>query len=199
MRESIQAGKLVRAAQDLARIQSAADKMVTLLDGMLELSRVGSVIQHPAPVSLNALVEETANLVAGRLHRRGVKLKVMPQMPGVMADPARLRQVVQNLLENGIKFMGDQTQPTLEVGATQMDGMVTCYVRDNGIGIPPRYVEQIFDQFEQLNQGNEGSGIGLALVKRIIEVHGGRVWAESRGLGHGTTFYFSLPAATAEP
>ena len=91
--------------------------------------------------------------------------------------------------------MGDQEQPRVEIGFSQEAEETIYYVRDNGIGIAPRYHEKIFGLFDRLNQSTEGTGIGLALVKRIIEVHGGHIWVESEGAGRGTAFCFTLPEA----
>lgn len=97
------------------------------------------------------------------------------------------------MVENAIKFMGDQTSPRIKIGSRIDDGETVCYIQDNGKGIDSTYSDKIFGLFEQLNGDNEGTGIGLALVKRIIEYHGGRVWVESEGLGCGSTFCFSIP------
>jgi signal transduction histidine kinase len=108
--------------------------------------------------------------------------------------PGRLVEVFQNLIDNAIKFMGDQPAPRIEIGARTDDGEIRCYVRDNGIGILPDYHRRVFDLFDRLDLGVDGTGIGLALVKRIVEVHGGRVWVESQGEGQGSTFWFTIPA-----
>jgi signal transduction histidine kinase len=192
--EAVSAGNVARASADLARIRGAADKMVILLDGLLTLSQIGGLGQPPVPLSLNEVAEEAASQVAGQLRQRGVELSIMPHMPLVMGHQARLRQALQNLLENGIKFMGDQPNPRIELGAHQQGQMVTGYVKDNGIGIALRYTEQIFNLFEQLDRQSPGAGIGLALVKRIFDLHGGRIWVDSAGDGQGSTFYFCIPA-----
>ena len=96
------------------------------------------------------------------------------------AIPQRLLEVIQNLLDNAVKFMGEQSQPVIEIGTQgEENGMPVFYVRDNGIGIAPKYHERIFGLFNKLNPGAEGTGVGLAIVKRIVEVHGGRIWVES--------------------
>ena len=110
----------------------------------------------------------------------------------VRADRRRLLEVLQNLLENAAKFTGAQTQPKIEVGWRQDGAERVFYVRDNGQGIEPRFLERVFGLFEKLDPGGDGTGVGLALVRRIIEAHGGRAWAESEGLGHGATFCFTL-------
>ena len=104
-------------------------------------------------------------------------------------------EVLQNLLDNAAKFMGDQKEPRIEIGQCGEDaehGMPILYVKDNGIGIPSEHHDRIFGLFNKLDPNAEGTGIGLAIVRRIIEVHGGRIWAQSE-VGMGSTFYFTLP------
>jgi signal transduction histidine kinase len=191
------AGNLERLRADVARIGTAADTMKLLLEQLLELSRIGRVVRPPEPVPLGDLVREALAALDGLVRERGVEVVVQADLPLVHGDRVRLREVIQNLLENAIKFLGDQPRPRIEVGATAADGIV-CHVRDNGVGIEPAYREKVFELFERLGRGGEGTGVGLALVKRIVEVHGGRAWAESDGPGTGSTFYFSLPPAGEE-
>jgi signal transduction histidine kinase len=99
---------------------------------------------------------------------------------------------MQNLVDNAVKFIGDQPEPLVEIGVRVEEKEPVFFVRDNGVGIDPRYHQKIFGLFERLSADTEGTGIGLALVKRIIEVHGGRIWVESEA-GQGTAFCFSLP------
>jgi signal transduction histidine kinase len=114
-------------------------------------------------------------------------------------DRSRLRQVLQNLLDNALKFLGDQGQPRVEVGGHRTDGRARLFVRDNGMGIAPELHEQAFDLFRRLHAKIDGTGVGLSLVKRIVEVHGGQVWIESDGQpGRGTTVWLDLPAAPPE-
>jgi signal transduction histidine kinase len=104
-----------------------------------------------------------------------------------------LFEVLQNLIDNAAKFMDNQLEPRIEIGVQgELNGNPIFYVRDNGMGIAPQFKEKIFGLFDKLNSQSEGTGIGLALVKRIIEFHGGRVWVESE-IGQGATFFFSLP------
>jgi signal transduction histidine kinase len=191
-------GDLSRAGVDLARIRSAGNKMVGLLDGLVNLSRVGRVVNTPQRVSLQDIVGEAIELVAGAAQTRGVDICVAPDLPSVNGDRMRLVQVMQNLLENAIKYLGDQSEPRIEVGAYVDSNGVSCWVRDNGIGIQPEYAERIFGLFEKLNPRSEGAGVGLALVRRIVEYHGGKVWVESDGK-QGSSFVFRVPATDALP
>jgi signal transduction histidine kinase len=104
-----------------------------------------------------------------------------------------LLEVFQNLVENAVKFMGDQTEPCIEIGWQKKETEIVCFVKDNGVGIDPRYQQKVFGLFERLDPSVEGTGVGLAIVKRIIETHGGRIWVRSEGSLQGCTFYFTLP------
>lgn len=114
-------------------------------------------------------------------------------MPVVLVDRLRMVEVFQNLFDNAIKFMGDQPEPHIAVDAREDADEVLCYVCDNGSGIDPVHHERIFGLFDRLDKSAKGTGIGLTLVRRIVEVHGGRIWVASEGPGHGSTFYFTLP------
>ena len=116
-------------------------------------------------------------------------------MASVYGDRARLLEVIQNLVDNSVKFMGTQTEPRIEIGqnGTDLEGNTIFFVQDNGIGIEPQHHERIFGLFNKLDTQTEGTGIGLALVKRIVEVHGGHIWVESEGAGKGTKFLLTLP------
>jgi PAS domain S-box-containing protein len=190
------AGRVDRVRSDLGRIADAVDKMQRLLNDLLELSRVGRVVRPPQPVPLAPLAHEAAALVAGRLRDRGVQVEIADDLPTVWGDRARLLEVLQNLVDNAAKFMGDQPQPRVEIGVREAAGEpVVTYVRDNGHGIEPRFQDRVFGLFEKLDPESEGSGVGLALVKRIVDLHKGRVWVESEGAGKGTTVCFVLPLA----
>jgi signal transduction histidine kinase len=133
-------------------------------------------------------------LVGGQIAARRVKVDIAPDMPVVHGDRARLVEAVQNLVDNAVKFLGDQPEPRIEIGARPAGGGHVFFVRDNGIGIEPRFHGKVFGLFDKLNPESVGTGVGLALVKRIVEVHGGRIWVESEGAGTGAAFYFTLPA-----
>jgi PAS domain S-box-containing protein len=194
LQQDAKAGNLERLNSDVQRISDAADKMQELLNDLLELSRVGRLVNQSEAIDLNKMVSEVLNLLHGRLHAGKVNVRVQDKLPMVYGDRPRLFEVLQNLIDNAAKFMGDQSNPTIEIGqagATQ-SGAPVIFVRDNGIGIDPRFQDRIFGLFDKLDVRTDGTGIGLALAKRIIEFHGGKIWVESEP-GQGATFYFTLP------
>ncbi len=178
--------------KDLERISKATLRMDSLLKDVLELSRIGRLVHKPQDVPFGELVEDALEIVHGRLEARGITLQTHPNLPLVHVDRPRLTEVLQNLIDNAAKYMGDQKEPLIEIGMHGMEnGNPIFFVRDNGMGIAPEYQERIFRLFDKLDVTSEGTGVGLALVKRIIESHGGRIWVESK-LGKGSTFYFTL-------
>jgi signal transduction histidine kinase len=186
-------GKKDRIAGDMQRISNATDKMEALLSDLLELSRIGRIINPPEEIDLVQLTYETLETVDGRIQAGNIATRVSPDLPTIYGDRARIGEVLENLIDNAAKYMGNQPNPLIEI-AVRKDGdeNIIC-VRDNGIGIDPRYYQKVFGLFEKLNPITEGTGIGLALIKRIVEVHGGRIWVESDGLGKGSTFCFTIP------
>ena len=190
---------MVPAEEDLARISKTTDKMAVLLADLLELSQVGRLVNPPEEMPLEELVNEALQLVHEQIERRGVQVQISSDLPSVFGDRTRLLEVLQNLIDNAVKYMSDEPHPRIEIGARRDGDEIICWVRDNGIGINPHYQENIFGLFNQLDPQTEGSGIGLALARRIVEVHEGRIWVESEGKGHGSAFYFTLPAKTGRP
>ena len=181
-----------RMGTDLSYIRTAADKMSRLLDELLELSRVGRKINPPVEAALQDIVKEALDLVAGRIALRKVQVQVTAEPIRLWGDRVRLVEAFQNLLDNAGKFMGDQASPHIEVGVQLGGEMVVLFVRDNGIGIDPRHQSRLFGLFEKLDPHTDGTGMGLALVRRVVEVHGGKIWVQSDGLGKGATFFFTL-------
>jgi signal transduction histidine kinase len=193
MERNAHRGDLNAFERDMQRVVTATDRMDELLRNLLELSRVGRFINEPRAVSFEKLVRAALELVQGRIRPRGIAVRIQPDLPVVPVDQQRLVEVLQNLLDNAAKYMGDQPYPYIEIGVHgESNGRPVFYVKDNGMGIAPEYHERIFGLFNKLDVRSEGTGIGLALVKRIVEFHGGRIWVESK-LGRGSTFYFTLP------
>ena len=181
-----------RITYDFEKINSAADTMEKLLSDLLELGRVGRVMGEAVICDLSEIAATAIDMVDSELRARQIEI-VVEELPSVMGDPTRLLEVFLNLLENAIKFIGDQALPRVHIGTQECDGMVCCFVQDNGIGIEEAYHDHVFGLFERLDVNVDGTGIGLALVKRIVEVHGGEIWIESDGSNQGSRFLFTLP------
>ena len=193
------AGDLDRLEADAGRIRAATQRMAQLLDDLLELSRTGRIDRPHVDVPFADVVREARAATEGRLSARGVRVEVEGDLPVVRGDHRRLVELVQNLLENAAKFMGDRRDPEVRIGARDEgagSGQVALYVRDNGIGIDPAHQARVFELFHRLDPRIEGTGLGLALARRIVETHGGRIWVESAGAGRGSTFCFTVPSGT---
>lgn len=243
LKKDIANGDTARTQKDLEFMGSAADKMNLLLEELLELLRVGQVVNNPVIVTFKELANETVGAVAGAIASGKVTVKIADVDITLLGDRARLLEIWQNLVENACKYMGGHAEPRVEIGVERgapdkSDANVEhrtmkseaqvgrpvpwppheqaheedhgshspqstvhaphstiFYVRDNGMGIDPRYHDKVFNLFEKLSPSSEGSGLGLALVKRIVEMYQGRIWVESEGLGKGSTFKFTLPGA----
>jgi PAS domain S-box-containing protein len=187
-------GDTEKLKSDIARIANATDQMKILLDELLQLSRIGRLVNPPEEISLEHLAHETMESLSGIINDKGVTVDISPDLPAILGDRTRLLEVYQNMMENAVKFMGDQPKPRIEVGARRDNGDTVFYIKDNGMGIDSRYQDKIFGLFEKLDSEVEGTGVGLALAQRIIELHGGRIWVESEGPGKGSTFCFTLPS-----
>jgi signal transduction histidine kinase len=153
---------------------------------------VGRVINEPKQTPFGEIVREALQRVEGQLQVRQVQVKVGGDLPEVFGDTERLVEVIQNLVDNACKFMGDEKQPLIEIGAKKQENQNVFFVKDNGIGISRKFHEKVFGLFDKLDPNSNGTGIGLALVKRIVEVHGGKIWIEAEETEKGTTFFFTL-------
>ena len=182
-----------KVQNDFQRIAGAADKMDALLTDLLELSRIGRIVNPPVEIDSSRLIQDALDSVEARLHSKNVTVNVIPNLSPLYGDRIRLREVLENLVDNAVKYMGEQTDPIIEIGTRGPLSEPVFYVKDNGMGIEEQYKEKIFGLFEKLDPTVEGTGIGLALVKRIVETHGGKIWVESVGPGKGSTFCFTIP------
>ncbi len=198
LEQDAQAGDGEKLTTDMQYISHAADTMQHLLDDLLELSRIGRMVNPFEEVALPELVTGICDVLAGRLAQKQVNVTISPALPTVYGDRTRLAQVFENFIDNAAKFMGDQPHPQIEIGVRRQDGEQVVYVRDNGMGIDKSQHDTIFGLFKKLHTDVEGTGIGLTTVKRIIEIHGGRIWVESDGTGKGTTFCMTFPAGPSE-
>jgi PAS domain S-box-containing protein len=182
-------------ARLLHRICVNAQRMAMLIDDLLAFSRLGRQSISTARIDMTALVKEALNEFVGIPGQQTPDCVVHP-LPEAWGDRALIRQVWVNLLSNAIKFTGHKTLALIEVRGEQQDGDNIYWVRDNGAGFDMRYMDKLFGVFQRLHSMDQfpGTGVGLAIVQRVITRHGGRVWAESK-VNEGSTFYFALPAA----
>lgn len=184
----------------LQTISQAAQRMGTLIDDLLAFSRVGRAEIQKGDVDLNRLLRDVLAESAAERKGRKIEWRINP-LPEVWVDQALMRIVLVNLMSNAVKFTGGKVEAIIEVGCLPgRDDEVILFVRDNGAGFDPRFVDKLFGVFQRLHNRNEfeGTGIGLANVKRIVQRHGGKVWAEGLVDG-GATFYLSLPSKPPEP
>jgi PAS domain S-box-containing protein len=174
-------------------VNESAAHMGTLIDDLLSFSRMGKADLVSKTVNIEALVNDCLETFSEEILQRGIKISIKPLL-NVQADSALIQVVLMNLISNAVKFTAKSPAPEIEIGAEASDSGKIFYIRDNGSGFDMRYADKLFGVFQRLHTGNEfeGTGIGLATVKRIINRHGGRVWAESE-IGKGAVFYFSIP------
>lgn len=179
----------------LDRVLANVARMGNLIDDLLEFSRLGRRESKTQVVDVTDLLDDVLTDLAPLHQDRPVEITV-GEMPGCMADPHLLRQVYTNLLGNAIKFTRGKDPAEIEVGGTRIDDYVRFHVADNGAGFDMRYADKLFGVFQRLHTPDEfeGTGVGLAIVHRIIVRHGGEIWADAE-LDRGATFYFTLPAA----
>ena len=180
----------------LERIVANADKMQALLADLLELSRIGRVDDEYGPVDLAAVIQDVTEQLHHTLAVRGARIEVAPSLPVVYACGKRLVQVFTNLIDNAVKYTPEGRAPLVRITARDEGGAWDIAVRDNGVGIPPEFHTKVLQIFQRLPVGKTlnptGTGVGLAIVARIIETHGGRVWIVVEE-GMGTTFHVTLP------
>ena len=193
VREDLEQGKTEDLAPLLEYIETATTKMDRLLTDTLQLSRIGRVANPPEDVPFGEIVQEAQEQTQEQIKSSRVEVTVADDFPTVHVDRMRIAEVLVNLITNSIKYMGEQSQPEIEFGY-RVDGEETLFlVKDNGIGIDKSQHEKVFDLFYKVDVDSTGTGAGLAIVKRIIEVHEGRIWVESEK-GKGCTVCFTLPA-----
>jgi signal transduction histidine kinase len=176
-------------------VRENTTRMSQLIDDILQFSRTGRLELKRSRIDMDAMVRTVFEELPLQDKRGGLRIEI-GHLPQVMGDSAMLRQVLINLLSNAIKFSGKCEAPLIEVGGEVQGDEVVYHVKDNGVGFDMQYADMLFGVFHRLHGVNEfqGTGIGLAIVKRIVTRHGGRVWAESK-VGEGATFYFALPGS----
>ena len=180
----------------LESITTAAERMSELIDDLLAFSRISRSELHKRAVDLGELVQSARNDLRCETEGRDIEWLIHP-LPVVHGDHSLLRQAVVNLVSNALKFTSPYQKARIEIGSSSLGPEETVvYIRDNGVGFDPQYTGKLFGVFQRLHHGREfeGTGIGLANVRRIVQRHGGRVWAEGKP-GEGAIFYFALPRA----
>jgi signal transduction histidine kinase len=181
--------------QYLNYISDAAHKMELLINELLNYSRIGRLEEKKTEFSMNIAVQEAMTILQPQIDTAGIVVEVQTDLPLVHANFKRIEQVIYNILSNSVKYIGrNNINPRIDIGGKEQNGEKIFWVRDNGIGIDQKYFDKIFLIFERLpaaKSAAEGTGIGLAIVKRIIENHGGKIWLISE-LNKGSTFYFTL-------
>lgn len=198
--EDLAAGNAAQVAEDLEHIGRAVRTMRQLIDDLLELSRIGRTVGTLVPVDLNEVTADALLLLDGELRDSGARIVTAPDLPTVSGDAARLRQVMQNLLQNALKFRQPGRPQRIDIGwqPASADALLVT-VSDTGCGIAAADLERVFDLFAHGGGSGAGTGVGLALVRRIMEQHHGRVWAESAGPGAGATFFLRFPGPGVRP
>ena len=198
LENDLEAGDRARVDLDLGRIREAATYMGRILDQLNRVRRIELSETRLEWLDLGEVARDVLAAVAGILEEGGIQVSLAPEMPRVLGDRLQLTELLQNLVDNAARFMGDQPRPRIDIG-WRRDGDETVYfVRDNGIGLEDRYKKRIFRLFQRLDPHQDGTGVGLTIVKRVVEAHHGRVWVESEGGGEGSTFCFTLPAQRKE-
>jgi PAS domain S-box-containing protein len=195
------AGQLgVDGFQYINHMMQASARLERLVEDLLSLSQVGRGSRDNRSFNLNEPLATVRRELSDLIQRRNAKVLSEGPLPDVVGDPSRITQLLANLIGNGLKY-NQNPEPTVTIGQVEASdadaGHAVCYVRDNGIGIAPQFHEQVFDIFRRLHRHDEyeGTGAGLAICKKIVETHGGKIWVESQP-GKGATFFFTLPKCT---
>lgn len=197
MEEGCQGCSNAESLSHLQRIRKASVRMGDLIDDLLELSRFARCEVRTEPVQISAMVHFLLSELASAEPARQVQTRVQEGLV-VQGDPVLLQAVLQNLVGNAWKFTAKSSNPLIEFGCREDNGERIFYIRDNGAGFDMKYADKLFSPFQRLHRSEEfeGTGIGLATAQRIINLHGGRIWAESR-IDEGATFHFVLPNPAA--
>ena len=184
-------GKLDQAQLCTDQIVENTRRMERRLDEILRLAKIGRLIEPSEEVDLQSIIEETLQMMARKLDDAHIEVEVAKSFPKVVGDSIRLQEVIENLVENAIRYIGEE--PNKITISYHLQGAETIFfVKDNGIGIDPQDFSRIFELFKRKVKTVDGEGVGLAITKSIIEAHGGRLWVESKGEGTGSCFFFTL-------
>jgi signal transduction histidine kinase len=173
--------------------RTAARQMNNLLESLLLMFRIDSADSGTETASFRVLVQNTIDQLTKEGKLEGINVSMAKDGPELCGDRDKLMQIWLHLIGNAAKYMGGQKSPAIDIGAEQIDQEIQFFVRDNGKGIEKSYQDKIFGLFDRLDKNADGTGLGLTLVKRIVEYYGGTIRVESAGAGQGSCFYFTLP------
>lgn len=179
-------------SKDFQYIHGAADKMELLLNELLELSRIGRKVNPKKEIPLINIVKDALELISNKLSNKNIEFTRPDENIIIYGDNQRLVELYKNLIDNAVKFMGSRPDLKIEIGVIEEKKSKVLFVKDNGTGIDQRYQHKLFGLFEKLDPHSDGTGMGLAISKKIVETHDGKIWAVSEGVGKGTIFYFTL-------
>jgi signal transduction histidine kinase len=196
LKEDFVAARYDNVRDSIERLERANGRMGMLIDDLLQLSRVGRLKLEPEEVDVAAMVRSIIDTLPPKVKAQNIKIRVEDGMPAIVGDRKRCYQAFDNLLSNALKYACDGPVREIAVGASRQEGEHRYFVKDTGPGIDPRYHQKIFGLFQRLESDNRGTGVGLTIVARIMQQHGGRVWVESE-VGKGATFWLAFPSQYA--
>jgi signal transduction histidine kinase len=180
-------------AKSVEGVERSIERVEQMVHDLLELSRIGRVDMGPKNVQVEPIIREVIEGLTPTIQQKGIDVRVIPPLPTVRCNLHRLFQLLENLVGNAVKYIGKPEKPFIEIGWREKDEGSPIYIRDNGIGIDPVDHQRVFQVFQRAaTRDAEGTGIGLAICKRIVESFAGRIWIDSE-LGKGSTFLVSLP------
>ena len=192
LRKNLEEGKVEKVEKDLKQIENGVTLADRLLTDTLELSRIGRVVNPPEDVPFGKIVQDALEQTSAKIKSNSIEVSVAEDFPAVHVDRMRIVEALVNLIENSINHSSEQPHPKIDLGY-RVDGEETVFfVKDNGIGIDKSHNEKVFELFYKIDKSGKGTGAGLAIVKRIVEVHNGHIWIESEK-GKGCTVCFTLP------
>lgn len=194
LEQEVESGNKDKIKESFSHISKASERMKMLIDELLEICRLGVKPNDLQIINARELIDEAILSVSGLINEFQAEIIVQDSLPEMHVDRQKFLHVFENLITNAVRYSKNSPEGAkVKIGADAKEDETVYYVEDNGIGIHPDYIEKVFDLFERIDPTNDGTGVGLAIVKKIVETHGGRIWAESDGMNKGTIFYFALP------
>lgn len=197
LKEDILAKRYDKLEDSFARLERANSRMGQLINDLLQLSRIGRIKLEIEKIDFNILLNNIVENLSSQIKEKHVEVVVQPLLPFVKADRKRVYQIFENLIINSLKYGSSGLSPRIDIGYQETDSEFLFYVKDNGPGISEEYHKKIFGLFQRLENDNRGTGVGLTIVSRAMQIHGGRVWVDSK-LGAGATFWLAFPKSITQ-